>query len=807
MNGKGNAIGSIDDNDLVLSVAQKIKKIWLRLVTGGVDNHHGIEVSPKIIVLNAFTFIGILALILLGTLARIQHNPLLSWFDYFVALILSATMFYFRKTRNFRVTAYFGTGVIMALYYFLLFTGGVNNTAHVWYFTFPLISTFILGSRPGLIATILMFIPALAFFTMAIPPGIFTTYSLDFKLRFLPSFLVIAAFSYFFESTRERTQQKLERMNAELSSTVSALRETEEKLTSAGEELEKRVEERTAELRMANLQLATEMELRERSQSALRQSEGKLSAILQSISDYMIMVDRDLKIVWANERAKETFGIGDEGARKCHQVLFGEDHACEDHSCFVLRAFRDGGIHEEERRIKTGFGQEVDVLCVANVAMRDENGKPSAVLKILRDITEKKQTEQEKAILEERLRRSEKMEAIGTLAGGVAHDLNNILGAIVGYPQLLLLNLPEDSPLRRGILAIQRSGERAAAIVQDLLTLARRGVPTMHSVNLNDIITDYLRSPELDKLKSFHPKITVEHRLDRDLPNILGSHVHLSKLVMNLVANAAEAMPCGGTIGIETANTYVDTPIPGYDSVSEGEYAVLKIADPGIGMAQEEVNKIFEPFYTKKVMGRSGTGLGMAVVWGSLKDHRGYIDIETAEGRGTTFTLYFPVNRHALSKEEKRIHLEDYASKGETVLVVDDVAEQRELASVLLGKLGYSINEMSSGEAAVEFLKTNSVDLVILDMIMEPGIDGLETYKRISQCHPGQKAIIVSGFAETERVREVQGLGAGQYIRKPYTLEKIAVAVRKELDERGCHPVSRGDQDHVQEFSRSEFSR
>ena len=181
-------------------------------------------------------------------------------------------------------------------------------------------------------------------------------------------------------------------------------------------------------------------------------------------------------------------------------------------------------------------------------------------------------------------------------------------------------------------------------------------------------------------------------------------------------------------------------------------------------------------------MGRSGTGLGMAVVWGTVKDRKGYIDIESVEGKGSTFSLYFPVNRAAVKPEHRKIPIEQFLSRGETVLVVDDEAEQRDLASAMLRKLGYSTETLASGEEAVEYLKNKQASLVILDMIMDPGIDGLETYRKIAEHRPGQKAIIVSGFAETDRVKEAQKLGAGQYLKKPYTLEKIAIAVRIELD-------------------------
>ena len=180
-------------------------------------------------------------------------------------------------------------------------------------------------------------------------------------------------------------------------------------------------------------------------------------------------------------------------------------------------------------------------------------------------------------------------------------------------------------------------------------------------------------------------------------------------------------------------------------------------------------------------MGKSGTGLGMAVVWGTVKDHKGYIDVQSVAGQGSTFSLYFPVTRKELSKDLRRLSIEDYRGNGESVLIIDDVKDQREIASIILMQLGYSVAVVSSGEEAVEYLQDNKADLLILDMIMDPGMNGLDTYRQIVKIHPRQKAIIASGFSETDRVRETQKLGAGQYIRKPYTLEKIGLAVKKEL--------------------------
>ncbi|MEI7672117.1 MAG: PAS domain S-box protein, partial [Deltaproteobacteria bacterium] len=403
-------------------------------------------------------------------------------------------------------------------------------------------------------------------------------------------------------------------------------------------------------------------------------------------------------------------------------------------------------------------------------------------LSISRDITDRKRANDEQRSLEERLQRAEKMEALGQLAGGVAHDLNNVLGILSGYSELLLEEIPEESRSRGHVQKILQSTQKGAAIIQDLLTLARRGVTASEVLNLNSIVSDFLGTPVFDKFKNYYPRVTFRTECDNNLLNIKGSPIHLEKTVMNLVSNAAEAITETGEVTIRTENRHLDKPIQGYGEVREGDYAVLTVSDTGMGIPAESIGKIFEPFYTKKKMGRSGTGLGLAIVWGTAKDHNGYIDVKTEVGKGTTFTLYFPVTRDELTSPEAEVPIEQYMGNGESVLVVDDIAEQGEIATKLLTRLGYEVHLVSSGEEAVEYLKGNKVDILVLDMIMTPGIDGLDTYRRILEINPRQKAIIVSGFSETERVGEAQKLGAGAYVKKPYVLEKIGVAIRDELN-------------------------
>jgi CheY-like chemotaxis protein len=250
---------------------------------------------------------------------------------------------------------------------------------------------------------------------------------------------------------------------------------------------------------------------------------------------------------------------------------------------------------------------------------------------------------------------------------------------------------------------------------------------------------------------------------------------------MNLVSNAVEAMPDGGDILISTTNRQVTEPVPGNNHMQKGEYVVLAVSDSGVGIADDEKDRIFEPFYTKKKMGKSGTGLGMAVVWGTVQDHSGYIDIESTVGIGTTFTIFIPATREKVATENSKFFIEKYRGNGENILVVDDLESQRDIATDILTKLGYLVFSVSSGLQAIEFVKKQEVDLIIIDMLMEPGIDGLETYQRILSLYPTQKAIIASGYSETYRVRESLRLGAGAYIRKPYSLETIGVVVSNEL--------------------------
>jgi PAS domain S-box-containing protein len=565
---------------------------------------------------------------------------------------------------------------------------------------------------------------------------------------------------------------------------LSKREEIEDALRNAQDVLELRVAERTADLEAANEQLQQEVAERKQTEELLGESEAKYRELVQHANSVILRFDTQGRITFFNEFAQRFFDYTEDEILHHHlvgKIVPPTESSGRDLKAMIEDIIRNPAryVHNENETIRRNG--ERAWIAWTNKAILGQDGCISEILSIGMDITDRKQAEKALREGEEKIARLQKMESLGLLAGGVAHDLNNVLSGIVSYPELLLLDLPEDSRLRKPIETMEKSGHRAVAIVEDLLTVARGVATKKEPLNLNDIIREYLQSPEFHKFKEYHPAVTIRTNLDNDLLNVAGSLVHIRKVAMNLVSNASEAIEGSGNVAISTVNRYADKPLKGYDNVKTGEYAVLAVSDDGSGISSEDLERIFEPFYTKKVIGRSGTGLGLAVVWNVVQDHQGYIDVQST-ANGTTFEIYFPITREAITDWDLSMPIGDYKGAGETILVVDDVNTQREIACNMLNTLGYKTKAVSSGEEAVKYLQEHTVDLILLDMIMDPGISGRETYERVIKIHPNQKAVIVSGFAETDEVREAQSLGAGHFIKKPFTLEKIGFALKDELE-------------------------
>jgi two-component system cell cycle sensor histidine kinase/response regulator CckA len=722
-------------------------------------------------ILTAGGGLSLLALIPAVYLALARHLWVLLFADGTALFLTGYLLFASGQSLRFRarltLSVTFSVGVIIIQQIGFL-SGGT-----AWLFCFSVLSGVLLGLRAAITATLLngVALVVLAGFSNSGHPleqeflkslGRSVTAGVNFLFLNVVSAASVATLV----NGLQRLNRETERATADLQAERKALILTKEKLKQ-------------------------EIAVRRESEKTLQRRERQYRTLAESIRDVIWTMDLEFRFTYISPAARVMQGwtveellempLGDiltpESLNGIYQEFQKE----------TAIAVQTGSYHRSttlELELLHKDGNAVSAEVTASFLL-DENGRPVGILGVTRDITERKKAQREKEKLLESLNQSKKMEAIGQLAGGVAHDLNNVLSGIVSYPDLLLLDLPAESPLRKPIETIQESGKRAAAIVQDLLTLARRGVSVSEVVNLNKVVQDYLISPEFQRMKSFHPLVTITTRLDPELLNVLGSPVHLSKTIMNLVSNAAEAMPAGGEIRITSRHTFLDRPVSGYAEVRAGEYTVLEIADTGIGISPEDISRIYEPFYTKKKMGRSGTGLGMSVVWGTVEDHQGYIDIQSASGKGTTVTLYLPGTRQEAAFKATPNPMDQYRGEGEIVLVVDDLKEQRVIATRILTQLGYGARSVASGEEALDFIRREKADLIVLDMIMDRGIDGLSTFEQILRYNPRQRAIIASGFAESERVKKTQQLGAGAFLRKPYTVEALAKAVKAELAPRG----------------------
>lgn len=431
------------------------------------------------------------------------------------------------------------------------------------------------------------------------------------------------------------------------------------------------------------------------------------------------------------------------------------------------------GEIEAIRRNGTIFPAEIRVKRIS------EDGH-SLWVATLRDLSRHKQEERTRVKLEEKLTYAMRMESIGLMAGSVAHDLNNILSSIVTFPELLLLEMPAHAKYRTDINKIKKAGQQAAAVVADLLTIARGSACKKEIRSLNDIISNYQDSLHyLHQTKSF-PGKKMEFDLDPRLGSARISSVQVTKALLNLVQNAAESIENQGTVSIYTKKRTFAEPYKGYEAIPPGEYEVLGVSDTGGGIAAHHLVHIFEPFYSRKQLGNSGTGLGLTIIMHTMRDHSGFVDVRS-DDRGTVFELYFPTCARGATFTDPSISLDSLLGKGEKVLVVDDQENQRFITSSILKRLGYRAYAVENGEQAIQHLKREPVDLLLLDMILEPGMNGYETFEKIRELVPNQRAVVTSGYHNHPDRERIRALGVSHYLPKPLSLTHLAQAIRQEI--------------------------
>ena len=516
---------------------------------------------------------------------------------------------------------------------------------------------------------------------------------------------------------------------------------------------------------------------RKGTEQALRESEARL-ARAQSLAQ-LGNWERDLVrggVVWSPE-VYRIFGVDPASARASQELFYSLVHP-EDRSSVraaVESAVRENTPYTVDHRIVRPDGTERVVREFAEV-MRDESGKPLRLMGAVQDITEYKR-------LEEHLRQSQKMEAIGTLAGGVAHDFNNLLTVITGYSQILLSGLPSASPLRAALLEIDRAGQRAAALTRQLLAFSRRQMLQPEILNLNSIIND--TTGMLRRLLREDVELII--RLDPSLKPVQVDRSQIEQVILNLVVNARDAMPRGGKLTIETANVEsAPGRVSGGPQAGSGPLVRLAITDSGCGMSPEIRARIFEPFFTTKEQGK-GTGMGLSTVYGIVQQSGGFIEVQSEEGQGSSFEVFLPVCPAPAAPEAARIQPAVPAGGTETVLIAEDEPALRSLASRILSGCGYRVLEAADGRQAIEICQTHDgpVHLLLTDMVM-PGMGGQDLAACLRSLHPELRVLFMSGYIEDGF--ESAGQEMVHFLQKPFTPEGLSSSVRKALDHRPPDP-------------------
>jgi len=412
--------------------------------------------------------------------------------------------------------------------------------------------------------------------------------------------------------------------------------------------------------------------------------------------------------------------------------------------------------------------------------IRSSTGQPIGFRGIARDITERKRAEKEMAALQEQLTQSQKMEAIGRLAGGVAHDFNNLLTVIKGYSQLSLLDLKENNPLWENIQEIQKAAQRAADLTRQLLAFSRRQILDLKVLDLNSLLKD------TDKMlrRIIGEDIELVILSSENLGRVKIDPSQIEQVIFNLAVNARDAMPSGGRFTIETANVELDEEYArAHIGVVPGHYVRLSVSDTGVGMSPEVKEKVFEPFFTTKDKGK-GTGLGLSTVYGIVNQSKGNIWVYSEPGHGTTFKIHLPRVEGALDALHEQDETDSFPRGSETVLLVEDEPSVRDLANRLLRKQGYRVLEAPNGGEALRIVRENNgekIHLLLTDVVL-PQMGGKELADNLKIFRPDIKVLYTSGYTDYAIVHHGVLESGTHFLQKPFSLKTLSRKVREALD-------------------------
>jgi PAS domain S-box-containing protein len=494
----------------------------------------------------------------------------------------------------------------------------------------------------------------------------------------------------------------------------------------------------------------------------LLSSKAHNELILDNMAQGIVELSADHKIVYANPSAVSLIGILEE-------ELLGLD---------FVRLFTG----KDQERIKAACQASGDMPHIVGednpITLNDHKVmvhsllvKEDLVVSILIIITDVSR----RIRMEQKLLQSQKMEAVGTLAGGIAHEFNNLLMGIQGNVCLLLLEMADDNPFAKKLKYIEKLIQSGSKLTSQLLGYARKG---HHAAKLTDL--NLLLRETVEVFGRTRKEITIHQSLSNNLCPVWVDQGQIQQVLLNLFVNAWQAMPEGGDLSVKTRNVSRKDLDPKVEALSPGNYALLEIRDTGVGMDEKIINRIFDPFFTTKEVGQ-GTGLGLATAYGIIKRHRGHIEVQSRKGAGTTFTIYLPASSKN-SKKRKNVQI-DLVKGNETILIIDDEEMIIDIGTKMLGVMGYQVLSATSGLNACRIYekKYDRIDLVILDMTM-PGMNGRETYERLKAINSSVRVLFASGYSLDDEASHLLNRGCNGFIQKPYNMNELSQKVREVIN-------------------------
>lgn len=712
------------------------------------DDRKDPELKRYVLLLSCISFTGTVVLLLFSFIAFKKGFIFVAALDVALSCIFLLNLYDLRRRKKYSFNIKLGIFFSALFFAYLYVTGGVNQTAFLWYFTFPLVVSCLLGAKNGTLISLSMTVPVLLMMLFDFQQPFFAAYTMSFEIRFLVAYLVVAIFSFLFQNNAEKNRQEIMIANNTLESLVA---------------------ERTDELVHANRALTEEIKEHQQAEERLKESEKNYRLMFEKSGNAMFLLDlKSGKYLDANPAAEELTGRTVNTLKQLKTADVTPDAA---KNSLAQLSKNNAPITGQAALYHRPDGSIRETLLNA-VPLND-----SIALAIAHDITELKKAEREREEITTHLQQSQRIESLGTLAGGIAHDFNNILSAIVGFTELSTMKIPPDHPIQNHLNMIHTSAERAKELVGQILTFSRKAEVANKPIQVNRVTMEALKL-----IRATIPAtIDIIQSLNSEL-QIQGDPVQFHQLVMNLCTNAAHAMGNkGGKLNVSlTENVRSNMPAQSQGKNQDEQMVVLTISDTGCGMTQEIIDRIFEPFFTTKRTGQ-GTGMGLSVVHGILQNLDAEIFTHSIVGQGTCFEVWIPAISHDIALDVKEDT--ENPTGTEHIFLIDDEKWLLDIGTEMLQSLGYNVSGFTDSVEAFKTLQKqlSDVDLIISDNTM-PQMTGVELAQKIKHINPDLPVILCTGYLSNADHVIANDININAIIEKPLFLSKLARTIRNVLD-------------------------